>query len=77
MLRWQGTNLGKVLDVKQVESLKQLTLAQPELLTAGGQEGPDVLETQELWRQWGAGVRPGTAPGETGGCSGPPSPLET
>lgn len=44
-------HLSKVPDVKQVESLEQLTLLHAEHLAARRQEGPDVLQAQELWEE--------------------------
>lgn len=41
-------HLSEVPDVKQVESLEQLALLHAEHLAARRQEGPDVLQAQEL-----------------------------
>lgn len=47
--RWP-THLGKVAHVEQVEGIKQLALLQLELALTHAQEGPDVLQAQELDR---------------------------
>lgn len=44
-------HLSKVPDVKQVKSLEQLTLLHAEHIAARRQEGPDVLQAQELWEE--------------------------
>lgn len=43
-------HLSKVPDVKQVKGLKQLAFLHAQYLTARCQEGPDVLQAQELRR---------------------------
>lgn len=42
-------HLPEVPDVEQVESLEQLAPLHAEGLAARRQEGPDVLQAQELW----------------------------
>lgn len=43
--------LSKVSDVKKVKGLEQLTFLHAEYLAARRQEGPDVLQAQELCRE--------------------------
>lgn len=40
--------LSKVSNIKEVKSFKQVALLQSKHVTAAGQEGPDVLQAQEL-----------------------------
>ena len=47
-VRGWTTHLAEVPDVKEVEGVKQLAVAQAELVVAHFQKGPDVLQTQEL-----------------------------
>lgn len=44
--------LPEVPDVKKVEGVEQVALLHPERVAARRQEGPDVLQTQELWREY-------------------------
>lgn len=50
-------HLSKVLYIKEIKGLEEFAALEAKLLTAGGQEGADVLKTEELW---GRGVRLGT-----------------
>lgn len=44
-------HLPKILHIEEVKGLKELTALEAKLVTAGRQEGADVLKAQELWRQ--------------------------
>lgn len=44
-------HLPKILHIEEVEGLKELAALEAKLLTAGRQEGADILKAQELWRQ--------------------------
>lgn len=41
-------HLPEILHIEEVKGLKELAPLEAELLTAGGQEGADVLKAQEL-----------------------------
>lgn len=44
-------HLPEILHIEEVEGLKELTPLEAKLLTAGRQEGTDVLKAQELWTE--------------------------
>lgn len=43
-------HLPEILHIKEVKGLKELTPLEAKLLIAGRQEGANILEAQELWR---------------------------
>lgn len=44
-------HLPEILHIEEVKGLKELTPLEAKLLTAGRQEGADVLKAQELWAE--------------------------